>query len=93
MKDYWAYSAIHNHPTSSRDGWQRLSEHLKAVRKLAGNLARTAPPKDDRLAKDAYIRVFLAANNKNDDFSSGGRPRKVMTRQKMVPRLVEVYRD
>jgi CRISPR-associated endonuclease/helicase Cas3 len=53
MKDYWAHSTMRGQPSNSREGWQRLSDHLHAVRDLAGKLARAARPKDDRLAKDA----------------------------------------
>jgi CRISPR-associated endonuclease/helicase Cas3 len=48
---YWAHSAPNSQPgSSSRTGWQLLSNHLEAVGRISCVLASTTRPLDDRLA-------------------------------------------
>lgn len=67
MKDYWAHSAGHDQPGDSREGWQRLAEHLHEVRDLAAKLAKAARPKDNRLAADAELCGLLHDYGKYTD--------------------------
>jgi CRISPR-associated endonuclease/helicase Cas3 len=59
MKDFWAHSARDAEPADTREGWQRLSDHLREVRELAATLARAARPGDDRLPADAGLCGLL----------------------------------
>src|ERR1700678_2768872 len=67
MTDFWAHSVRHDRPADSREGWQRLSEHLDEVRVLATTLARAARPGDDRLAADAGLCGLLHDYGKYTD--------------------------
>ena len=65
---YWAHSA--NRPaadTDSREGWQRLSVHLEGVAALAGELAASARPGDERFVALAGLSGLLHDYGKYTD--------------------------
>ena len=64
---YWAHSARLDQPGDSREGWQRLSDHLQEVRELAARLARADVPRTDRLAADAELCGLLHDYGKYTD--------------------------
>jgi CRISPR-associated endonuclease/helicase Cas3 len=65
---YWAHSskAADQRP-DSREGWQRLAQHLEAVSDLAGDLAEKARPEDAGFAEHARLCGLLHDYGKYSD--------------------------
>lgn len=65
---YWAHSANRlAADTDSREGWQRLSVHLEGVAALAGELAASARPGDERFVALAGLSGLLHDYGKYTD--------------------------
>lgn len=67
MTEYWAHSSSSDRPENSREGWQRLSDHLVAVGNLAAQFALAARPSDRRFANDAELCGILHDYGKYTD--------------------------